>query len=231
MTQWKDVSAAGQSDSAMGVEAREKLCKSYSNPIYSFLRHWGHDCHQAQDLTQGFFLYLIEKNLFRTADQAKGRFRSFLLASLKNFVSNERQREGARKRGGGATILSLDAEMAEHKYGSEPVDHLTPDQIFDRKWAEEIMEKAMALFQMERERRKSAFNFNHLKPYLSGAAELSLVDLAKTLNCSYGALRAELSRLRRRYQHHIKEVIRMTVSDDSQVDEEFEHLKAIYMGR
>src|SRR5437899_6321909 len=134
-THWSVVLLAGQADSPQATEALEKLCRTYWYPLYVFVRRQGNSPEDAQDLTQAFFERILEKNYFGQVDRAKGRFRAFLLAALKNFLSDQRDYRDAAKRGGGRRMLSLDAQTAEERYQLEPVDTLTPDKLYERRWA------------------------------------------------------------------------------------------------
>ena len=134
-TRWSQVLAAGQAQTATSRDALSRLCEAYWYPLYAYVRRWGYDADAAQDLTQEFFARLLEKHYLRDADPARGRFRSFLLASLKHFLSNERDRANAVKRGGRAQVVPLEVETAEGLYRLEPADAGTPETVFERRWA------------------------------------------------------------------------------------------------
>src|SRR5205085_1171421 len=145
-TRWSVVLAAGQaSDDASRRAALEELARTYWPPLYAYLRRDGHPPERAEDLTQGFFARLIEKNDLRGLNPAKGRFRSFVLAALRHYVLNERDKERALKRGGGVRTLSFDAGEAETRFGPGPVDQTTPEDAFNRRWALTLLENAVAL--------------------------------------------------------------------------------------
>src|SRR5258708_1681604 len=139
-THWTVVLAAGRSDSVPAREALSKLCQTYWYPLYAYIRRQGYSAHDGQDLTQEFFARLLEKNYLGDVDRAKGKFRSFLLAALKHFLANEWDKANALKRGGGLTFVPLQVESAETRYGLEPIDTLSADKIFERRWAPTLLE-------------------------------------------------------------------------------------------
>jgi RNA polymerase sigma-70 factor (ECF subfamily) len=192
-------------------------------PIYAFLRRSGHDHPNAKDLTQGFFAYLLEERLLRKADAARGRFRSFLLGSLKCFVSNERTRERALKRGGRARLISIDADAP---HGLEPVTTATPERLFQRKWALAVVGEALERLSVEYRRAGMEDQFALLHPHLTGDAEEHLCDLAARLGKTDGATRVLVFRLRSRFRGLIRAVIADTVSDPDQVEVELRELQA-----
>src|SRR5512138_3700995 len=140
-TLWSRVFAAGKSGATRPTQALEELCRLYWQPIYEFLRRHGHDRERARDLTQAFFAYLIQAKVLRKADPERGRFRSFLLGTLKNFASHEAEKSQAVRRGGAVDFVSIDEEVAEGVYNHEPVSNLTPDMLFDRRWALTVLEE------------------------------------------------------------------------------------------
>jgi DNA-directed RNA polymerase specialized sigma24 family protein len=224
-TLWSEVIAAGQ----VGPEsarALERLCQVYWYPIYAYLRRRGFDRHAAKDLTQGFFLYLVKKNVVQAADPAKGRFRSFLLGTLKNFVSNEEAYRRALKRGGETSLVSLDEELAEGRYAHEPSDSMNPEKIFDRRWALTVLDEAGRRLEKEFAELGAAREFEELKAFLNSDRGLAYAELSARLGRSEVALRSTVSRLRKRFRVFLLEVIRETVSDPAQVEAELEHLKA-----
>jgi DNA-directed RNA polymerase specialized sigma24 family protein len=224
-TIWSEVLAAGQAgpDSA---RALERLCQVYWYPIYVYLRRQGFDQHEAKDLTQGFFFYLVRKNVVQSADPEKGRFRSFLLGTLKNFVSNEAGRQRALKRGGETQFISLDEELAEGRYVHEPVDTRSPEKLFDRRWAMTVLDEAGRRLEIEFKEAGHEREFAELKSFLNSDRGLAYAELSTRLNRSEVALRSIVSRMRRRFRERLVEVIRETVSDPDQVEAEMNHLKA-----
>src|SRR5262249_31693482 len=142
-TQWSLVVAARDRAAPQAAEALAELCRAYWYPLYAFIRRQVHSAEQAEDLTQEFFARLLSQDFLRTVDRARGKFRAFLLACCKHFLANERDRTGARKRGGGCTILSLDFETAADRYSREPADTLTAEKLFERRWALTLLDQAL----------------------------------------------------------------------------------------
>lgn len=224
-TLWSRVFAAGRSDPVRSAKALEELCGLYWYPLYAFLRRGGHDSQQARDLTQSFFCYLLKGDLLQKADPTRGRFRSFLLGTLKNFVSHEQGKERAQRRGGGVQIVSIDEEAAEGQYAHEPASELTPEKIFDRRWALTVVEEAMRRLESDYARANLADLFEALQPYLCGDGEVSFVELGARLGRSEGAARTLVCRFRERFRQLIRAVIGDTVGNLEQVEIELKHLQ------
>jgi RNA polymerase sigma factor (sigma-70 family) len=224
-TRWSQVLAAGQAGTGDSREALSRLCESYWYPLYAYVRRWGYDAEQAQDLTQEFFTRLLEKHYLRAADPERGRFRSFLLAALKHFLANERDRAEAVKRGGRAAIVSLEMENAEGRYSLEPPDGETPERIYERRWALTLLERTlMRLGQEARASGKQAL-FDRLEGYLTGEQDaLPYRQLAADIGMSEGAVKVTVHRLRRRFGALLREEIGETVSTPSEVDDEIREL-------
>jgi RNA polymerase sigma-70 factor (ECF subfamily) len=226
-THWSVVLAAGKSSSPEHEQALSKLCQTYWFPLYAYLRRRGYDTHQAEDYTQGFFAEILEKHDLRAADPERGKFRSFLLATLKHFLSDERDRARARKRGGGRKILSLDFQEAESQYALEPADRLSPEKLFEKSWALTVLDRAMACLRAESARRKKEDIFDHLKVYLTTEKdEIPYRDMAAELNMSEGSVRVTVHRLRRHYRKLLRDEIAHTVATENQIDEEIRQLFA-----
>ena len=226
-THWSVVMAAGRPKSASYQQALETLCKTYWFPLYVYLRRQGYDSHRAEDYVQAFFAGLLAKHGLRLADPKRGKFRSFLLASLKHFLSNERARARAKKRGGGRKVLSLDFQNAESQYALEPRDELSPEKLFERSWALTVLDRTMARLQAEAISTNKQKLFDHLKVYLT--AEKSSIpyrDVAAELDMAEGTLRVAVHRLRRRYRELLRDEIAQTVTSDDQIDEEIRDLFA-----
>ncbi len=224
-THWSVVLAAGRPKSASYRQALETLCRTYWFPLYAYLRRHGCDSHQAQDYTQAFFTALLTKGGLNLADPKRGKFRSFLLASLKHFLSNERARARAKKRGGGRKTLSFDFENAESQYALEPRDELSPEKLFERSWALTVLDRTMARLQAEAVSTNKQKLFECLKSYLTadeGSAPYS--DVADDLDMTEGAVRIAVHRLRRRYRELLRDEIAQTVTSDDQIDEEIRDL-------
>jgi RNA polymerase sigma-70 factor (ECF subfamily) len=224
-THWSQVLAAGQASTVHSREALARLCESYWYPLYAYVRRWGYDADQAQDLTQEFFAKLLEKHYLRAADPARGRFRSFLLASLKHFLSNERDRVGAAKRGGRATVVPLEFENAEGRYSREPADAETPETVYERRWAMTLLERTLLRLRREFEAAGKQVLFARLEGHLTGDQEtLPYADLCVELNMSEGAIKVAMHRLRRRFGALLREEIGETVADPGEVDDEIREL-------
>ena len=226
-THWSVVMAAGRPKSASYQQALETLCKTYWFPLYVYLRRQGYDSHRAEDYVQAFFAGLLAKHGLRLADPKRGKFRSFLLASLKHFLSNEHARARAKKRGGGRKVLSLDFQNAESQYALEPRDELSPEKLFERSWALTVLDRTMARLQAEAISTNKQKLFDHLKVYLT--AEKSSIpyrDVAAELDMAEGTLRVAVHRLRRRYRELLRDEIAQTVTSDDQIDEEIRDLFA-----
>ncbi len=227
-TQWSIVLAAKDGTETEVRRALDFLCNAYWYPLYAYLRRHGQDPDQARDLTQAFFADLLEKHRLQSIDPAKGRFRSFLLASLKNFLLHEVEKSQTLKRGGGIRTLSMDAEGAEIRYKLEPVDTLTPDQIFERRWGLTMMERAMERLEVETASGSNPAQFEQLKGYVTGAgAETSYREVAEQIGMTEGAIKTAVHRMRTRYGRLLREEIGETVADPSEIDDEVRHLLAV----
>ena len=225
-TLWSRVFAAARLDSSSCQPALEELCRQYWYPIYAYNRRGGHDRQRARDLTQGFFAYLLEGNVLKRAAPGRGRFRSFLLGTLKNFLLNQHEKEHTIRRGGKVEFVSIDEETAEGIYSHEPSSSLTPEKLFDRRWAMMVLEDAMRRLQVEYERAGMREIFAAAQPYLTGDGESSFADLGTQLKRNEGAARVLVFRFRERFRQLIRSVIADTVSDLEQVEIELAHLQA-----
>lgn len=220
------VLAAGDSASSDGREALEQLCRSYWFPLYAYVRRRGHDAHAAQDLTQGFFERLLERNDLARITREGGRFRSFLLTALNHYLVNEHERATAQKRGGGRTILSLDEESAEDRYQShEPSHSETPDRLFERQWALALMEEAMKRLGAEHSGPGRSAAYDALRPFLSREPDPGeYAAVASRLNIAPGTLAVQVHRLRERYRQLVRAAVADTVQSPLEVDAEMRHL-------
>jgi RNA polymerase sigma factor (sigma-70 family) len=224
-TRWSLVLAAGQRGSPQSSAALATLCENYWYPLYAYVRRRGHQADQAQDFTQAFFARLLEKNDLAAADPGRGRFRSFLLTSLKHFLANEWDRNRAQKRGGGGSVLSIDFGTAEERYRAEPAHDLTPEKIFDRRWALVLLENVLARLHDEAAQAGKADGFDRLKGFLTGEQPAATYgQLAAELNMSEGALKVAVHRLRRRYRELLRAEIEETVADAEEIDQEIRDL-------
>ena len=224
-THWSLVLSAGDQPSPQAADALEKLRRAYWLPISAFVRRQGRSPHDAQDLTQEFFTRLLEKKTLAVADPARGRFRSFLLASLKHFLANEWDRARARKRGGGQTLIPIDAADAETKYGLEPADHVTAEKIFERRWALALLDQVLRRLREEYARDGREKLFERLKPTLTEPSRtVSYAIIAAQLGASEGAVKSAVHRLRQRYRELLRAEIANTVAAPGEVETEMRHL-------
>jgi RNA polymerase sigma-70 factor (ECF subfamily) len=227
-TLWTVVLRAGGDKSAEAQAALTQLCQGYWYPLYSFVRHRGYSPHDAQDLTQAFFAQLLEKRGLGCVDPEQGRFRTFLLASLKNFLANAWDRSQAQKRGGGQTILSLEQERGETRYQLEPSHDWTPERHFERQWAVTLLEQVLAALSAEYHAEGKGDLFEELKAVLTGQAG-AYAEMAVRLRRSEGAIKVAVHRLRHRYRELMRARIAETV-DECDVDDELRHLVAVLSG-
>jgi RNA polymerase sigma factor (sigma-70 family) len=226
-THWSVVLRAAHPASVTAEAALSRLCQTYWYPLYAFVRRRGHSPEDAQDLTQGFFAHVLANHALTTVDQARGKFRSFLLASLRHFLVNDWERARTEKRGGGQPAVSLDAAAAESRYGLEPVDHASPDKLFERNWALALMEDALARLRAEQAEAGKAAQFAAMHPCLmDDAGAPRHAELAAQLGMSADAVKMAVSRLRRRYRELLCDEIAQTVSSPAEVEEEIRHLFA-----
>jgi RNA polymerase sigma factor (sigma-70 family) len=226
-TRWSVILAAGDSASTQHEPALAALCQTYWFPLYAYLRRRGYDSHQAEDYTQGFFAGILERKGLQRADPKYGKFRSFLLACLKNFLADEWDRAQARKRGGDKKVLSLDFDAAASRYDREPAHGLSPEKLFERSWALTVLTRAMDRLRTEFTALDKQQLFDRLKVYLSAEKEaISYRDVAAELDMTEGAVKVAVHRLRRRYRELVRDEIAQTVATEAQVDEEIRDLFA-----
>jgi len=225
-THWSVVLAAGHNDTR-GFQALDALCRTYWRPLYFYVRRRGHDPSDAQDLTQEFFARLLQKQTVGLADPARGKFRAFLLTSLRHFLTNEWARAKAQKRGGGARHFSLDAGAAETRYGQEPTDHTTPEKLFEREWFLTLLEAAVNRLKTEHERAGKAGQFAALRGSLTGESRQAYGELAAQLQTSEDAVKMAVYRMRKRCGELLREEIAHTVSDPADIDGELRRLATV----
>jgi len=226
-TRWSLVLATRQPDSPEAASALQTLCETYWFPVYGYIRRSGRSSDDARDLTQAFFTRVLEKNYFRDAEKTRGRFRTFLLASVRHFVANERDAEMARKRGGGFEHVSLEVETEERRFHREPSEDDTPERIYERRWALASLEAAMKRLSERYQDPARRRLFDELKPLLTGDEPASYAVLSNRLGATEGALRVAVHRLRRQFAACLREVIAETVDDQQAVDDELRYLMAI----
>ena len=226
-THWSVVVAAGHHSSPQAREALATLCRTYWYPVYVFIRRQGFSADESQDLTQEFFARLLEKHFLAQVDQEKGRFRSFLLAACKHFLSNERDRARAKKRGGGREPISIDVDDAESRYRLEPAHELTPERLFERRWVLTLLDQVLALLRDEFIHDGKEDQFDYLKVFLTGEKnQPSYRELAQKLGMTEGASKVATHRLRKRYRELLREEIAKTLDEGDSVENEIRELFA-----
>lgn len=224
-THWSVVLAAGSLESTRYKEALETLCRTYWFPLYAYLRRRGCNANQAEDYVQGFFTYLLDKPSLQRVDPQFGKFRSFLLATLKHFLTDERDRIQAQKRGGGRKVLSIDFETAENQYTIEPAHHLSADKIFERHWALTVLNRTMDRLKVELTNENKQNLFIILRIYLTQEeGSIPYQDVATKLGMTDGAIKGAVFRLRKRYRELLYEEIAQTVMTQDQLDQEINDL-------
>jgi DNA-directed RNA polymerase specialized sigma24 family protein len=231
-THWSVVLASADPDSPQAQAALEKLCRTYWYPLYCYIRRRGYSHEDAQDLTQGFLLRWLESKSFARADASKGRLRSFLLAGLNHFLSDERDRASAQKRGGGRATLSLmDTQAADERYRLEPVDERSPEKLFERRWALTLLDQVMARSEQEFREAGRVELFQRLRAFLiAGTGEESYAQVGAELGMSREAVKKAVQRMRHRYYELFREEVAHTVADPAEVEEELRYLCAVIEG-
>jgi RNA polymerase sigma factor (sigma-70 family) len=239
-THWSVIVAAGKTDSEpqTASAALAQLCQTYWPPLYTYVRGRGYSVHDAQDLTQGFFAYLIEHKIHLRADRELGKFRSFLLASLKNFLSHAREREQTRKRGGGREFIPLDegraqeAESLFQTHCSPGGGALREDKLFEKTWAETLVETALGRLAAAYKAEGKESLFDRLQTFLAVGAEPlpSYSELAARLAATESTIRSHVTRLRARYREMLRAEVRRTVNTESEVEEELRELLRVLIG-
>jgi len=220
--------AARAGDGTHGQEALAALCSTYWYPLYAFIRRTGTSPHEAEDLTQEFFYRFLEREALESVQPAAGKFRSFLLICLKNFLANERERAHAQRRGGGRVPVPLDGGDPETRYTLEPADTLTPEAIFERRWAFAVVEQTMRVLQREHASPEKREFFEALQGFLPGGHQnISRAELAARRGVSVGAIDVAIHRLRQRFGAVLREQVAPTVSSEAEVEEEIRYLISV----
>jgi RNA polymerase sigma factor (sigma-70 family) len=220
-THWSVVLDAGRRDGPRSAEALETLCRTYWYPLYAFVRRQGNDAAEAQDLTQGFFARLITRMELESADRARGRFRSFLLASMKHYLADEWRRAHTQKRGGQVRFVSFEGDVAERRYREEAAPDIPADRLFEQQWATTLLERTLAQLEDHYRVNGAGEVFEALKPLLVGDGPAGTYEsLGARLGLSGSAVKMRVYRMRHRYQNLLRREIGHTVTSASEIDDE-----------
>jgi len=226
-TRWSIILAAKEADDAGATQALESLCRSYWLPLYAFARRRGDPPEAAQDRVQGYFAELIERRVLHDARPHKGRFRAFLLHTMKHYLINERQREAALKRGGAAIFTSLDAEQLEQRYGKSVAEQRTPESEYERQWALTVIDHVMQRLERDAAKNSRSAEFARMRGFLTDGGERGDYGVvAAELSMSEGTVRVAVHSLRQRFGQFLREEIADTVDDPDDVDDEIRSLFA-----
>jgi RNA polymerase sigma factor (sigma-70 family) len=223
-TRWSVVLSAAAAGVLDSSDALARLCETYRPPVYAYIRRRGIPPEDADDFTQEFFATFLQKNFVRAADPARGRFRSFLLASVKHFLANEWDRRHAQKRGGRAPMLPLEDDRGDHTVRYEPSTAMTPDRVFEYQWAQAVLDRALDDLRTEQEQAGKGDAFRCLRPCLMAESGRAHADAVVALNSTAGAVRVALHRLRRRFRAILLERIGETVAEPAEIDAELRYL-------
>jgi len=229
-THWSVVVAAGHDLTPAAAAAAERLCSTYWYPLYAYIRRLGYDVEDAEDLTQGFFARLLEKNYLAQVDRQRGRFRSFLLGCLRHFLADRQDCARAIKRGGRCTFIRLETQSAEEQYRQEPHDEMNAQRIYERRWALTLLECAEARLRQEYVAAGKAALYERLKIFCTGAeptSPLTYAELGNLLHLTESAVRCAAARLRRRFRELVREEVAHTVTLASEIDDEIRYLIAV----
>jgi RNA polymerase sigma factor (sigma-70 family) len=230
-TRWSMVLSAGEGSLPNAQAALERLCRAYWYPLYAYVRRQGRSVEQAQDLTQEFFARLMQKDYLRCPDPARGRFRSFLLTSLKRFLINDWEKGRAAKRGEGQPLFSWDQRETETRFLAEPADQSTPEKAFEQRWALTLLEQVLGRLREEFMALGQADRFERLKDLLWGEKDAPpYAGVAAELGLTEGALKVAVHRLRQRYRELLRAEVADTVARPEEVDDELRHLIAVISG-
>jgi RNA polymerase sigma factor (sigma-70 family) len=226
-TRWSLILAARDRQAPAADAALAELCAAYWYPLYVFIRHSGRDATAAEDLTQEFFARLLEKSWLGQAERAKGRFRSFLLTACRNFLANEYDREVALKRGGGRVALAFDFHEADNRYAREPAHSLTPERLFERRYALALLDQVMTALRAEYVETGKEPLFDALKGTLERPTDApAYAEIATQLGMTVGAIKVAAHRFRQRYRSRLRAAIGQTLDNPAAVDDEIRHLFA-----
>jgi RNA polymerase sigma-70 factor (ECF subfamily) len=224
-THWSVVLATADRESPQAAAALEQLCTSYWYPLYAYVRRRGNSPEDAQDLTQQFFAHFLRSNNFCLADPSRGRFRTFLLHSLEHFLVNEWKRSQRLKRGGGALMLALDAAKGEERYALEPAETMTPERLYERRWAMTLLEEVLASLEKEYIEAGNQHVYKELSGLLWGRDNgISYAQIGARLGMNDGAVRGAMHRLRERYRERLRLAVAQTVAEPGEVEQELRYL-------
>lgn len=230
-TRWSLIAAAVGETGEQTRAALEELCAAYWYPVYAFIRRRGHSPDDAGDLAQAFFATLLEKEYLADANQDRGRFRAFLLTAVARFISKERDKAAAQKRGGGLRPLPLDLADGEARYQREPTHNWTAERIFERRWALTLLDRTLAGLRQEHEAAGKLALFDAIKVFLTGESGAPpLRDIAARLQMTEGAVKVAVHRLRQKYRESLRAEIAQTVAAEGDVDDELSLLQAVLRG-
>ena len=230
-TQWSQVLAARDGADSEARRALESLCQTYWQPLYAYIRRQGSNPEEARDLTQAYFAEFLDKDFLQHVDPTKGRFRAFMLASLRNFLSKARDSDRTLKRGGGTTTLSLDSETAEDGYTRQPADRMTPEDVFEHRWALTVLDGAIDRLGRTYASAGNEKVFEHLRAYLTSAdPELPYREIAEILEMSEGAVKTAVHRMRKRFGECLRTELSQTVDNPADIDSEARHLLQVIRG-
>jgi RNA polymerase sigma factor (sigma-70 family) len=223
-TRWSTILKAGSTENPDSHDALSRLCERYWYPLYAYVRRRGYPFQKAQDLTQDFFAVLLEKNYLKDVQRERGKFRSFLLASLNHFLANDWDRSNAQKRGGGKVMFLSDLSSAENRYQLEPAHDLTPQHIFEKCWALALLDQTFRRLEEDMAKQGNQQHFGTLKPYLIPQSEnSSYKDIAKVLNMTEGAVKVAVFRLRKRFRELLCEEIADTIDNPHELEDEIRY--------
>ena len=228
-THWSIVLACGRdADTQQARDALAELFKTYWYPLYAYVRRRGYNEHDAEDLVQAFCVHLHEKHALAQADPLRGKFRTFLLSSLQNFLANERVRANAQKRGGDQEFVFIDAENARERYRAEPTHGATPEAIFEKRWAHALLEQTLSGLRSEFTARGKERLFEGLSSFLTAdAREESYQSAADRLGLPLSAVKTSVHRMRQDYRSRLRDEIARTVASPEQIDDELQHLRKV----
>lgn len=228
-THWSVILAAKETASPQAMSALETLCRTYWYPLYAFARRKGHSPEDAKDLAQGYFCQLLDKDYLHSVQPQLGKFRTFLLTSFQHFLANEWDRSQTQKRGGGYCLISLDEDRGEEAYRQEPITDLTPEKLFDRRWAIALLELTLQRLEEEAAQAGKSPLFQALKGMITGGGEAGdYAIIARQMGLSEGSLRVAAHRLRQRYRELLIEEITNTVSHPREINEELAYLMSVF---